>query len=708
MTALKSLLRTVSWLALPLLIITALLPAAPEQPEAEFSATKLPLLFGAAYYDEYMPVERLSKDVELMRDAGMNVVRIGESTWSVLEPEDGVFDFAHIDRVLDAMHAGGIRVIVGTPTYSLPPWLARAHPEILLNGWNSYGFRQNMDIVAPAYRKYAERVIRTLVAHVKDHPAVIGFQLDNETKAYGNASANAQEAFIVYLKNKYNDLDLLNRAWGLNYWGQNVRRWEDMPNPAAASNPGVKLEWARFQRKMPADYLTWQAAIVRELKRPDQFITQNFDGEWRYPQSQVDQHSAARSLDIAGYDIYYSAQYAFDGADIAFHGDYARSLKRGKYLVMETTAQTNGWDSDGQYPPLDGQSRQAVLSHLASGAQMVEFWHWHSLHFGQETYWKGVLGHDLEPNRVYRELKRTGEELRRLEPEVAGFVPRPRAAILYSPDSQLALKIQPFSKNESYETIIRQMHSAMYRANVAVDIILPSDDLSRYALIVVPPLYIADDALCERLKTYVERGGHLVLGFKAAFCDEFSQVRHVRAPGPLAAVTGVSYQEFSSVGKIALRSRELAVDDPAASTWVEFLEPTTARILLGYDHDFFGRWPAVTENSFGKGEVIYEGTLLSDATQSAVLLRAAERSGVRSAPKEVSFPVIVREGTNAKGHRLRFIFNYSVNPVVSRHYGAEGRDLLSGLLYSDADPVQLPPWGCAVLDLGVDATAAPR
>ena len=163
------------------------------------------LLFVAAYYDEYMPYERLDKDVEMMKKAGINTVRIAESTWSTCEPQEGVFDFSHVERVMNAMEQAGIHVIIGTPTYAVPTWMVKSHPDILaetLKGRGIYGPRQIMDITHPVYRFYAERVIRRLMECTAHRTCVIEFQLDNETKHYGTAGRNVQEQFVKYLRRK--------------------------------------------------------------------------------------------------------------------------------------------------------------------------------------------------------------------------------------------------------------------------------------------------------------------------------------------------------------------------------------------------------------------------------------------------------------------------------------------------------------------------
>src|SRR5437667_5026190 len=237
------------------------------------------VLYGAAYYHEYEPYERLDKDVAMMKDAGLTVVRLGESTWSLWEPADGVFEYAWMDRVVDAMGKAGIKVIMGTPTYSMPTWMAKAHPEFYarpLGGASvGYGMRQNMDTDNPKFRFYAERIITNLVTHYKDNPAVIGWQIDNETGAYGASNEDVFNGFVNHLKKKFGTTDALNKAWFLNYWGQDVNDWNDMPTRDNATSTSYKLEWSRFQQDRVTGFLAWQAALVRAHRRPDQFVTQD-------------------------------------------------------------------------------------------------------------------------------------------------------------------------------------------------------------------------------------------------------------------------------------------------------------------------------------------------------------------------------------------------------------------------------------------------
>ena len=288
------------------------------------------LLYGAAYYEEYLPYDRLEQDVKMMKEAGINTVRIAESTWSTCEPREGVFDFSHVTRVIDAMEQAGIGVIVGTPTYAVPAWMVKKHPEVLAvtrTGRNLYGPRQNMDITNPDYIFYGERVMRRLLECTAHRKNVIGFQIDNETKSYGTAGEGVQKKFVEYLKQEFEgNLEALNRRFGLDYWSNRINCWEEFPDVRGTINGSLGAEFQKFQRKLVSEFLEWQAEIIKEYKRPEQFITHNFDFEWRgYSygvQPEVNQFEAAGSVTIAGADIYHPSQDLLTGEEIAFGGDF--------------------------------------------------------------------------------------------------------------------------------------------------------------------------------------------------------------------------------------------------------------------------------------------------------------------------------------------------------------------------------------------------
>ncbi|MBN8826017.1 MULTISPECIES: beta-galactosidase [unclassified Spirosoma] len=669
------------------------------------------LLFGVAYYDEYMPYERLEKDVQMMKDAGINVVRIAESTWSTVEPQDGVFNFTHIDRVLNAMHKGGIQVIIGTPTYAVPTWLVRKYPDVLATtsrGQNQYGVRQNMDITNPHFRFHAERVIRKMLEHVKNHPAIIGYQVDNETKHYNTAGANVQQQFVQYMKTKFKTLDTVNKAFGLDYWSNRINNWADFPSMVGTINASLSSEFAKFQRKLVTDYLAWQAKLVNEYKRPGQFVTQNFDFEWRgYSygiQPDVDHFAAAKAMDIAGVDIYHPTQDQLTGIEISFGGDVTRSMKvdastRGRnYLVLETEAQ-----GVPQWVPYPGQLRLQAFSHLASGASMLEYWHWHSIHNSAETYWKGLLSHDFEPNPTYEEAKTIGRDFAKLSPKLVNLKKTNSVAMLFSNEALTAFNAFSFGwgATERYNDILRPMYDALYRMNVGVDFVDPSStNLEQYKLLIVPALYAASDALLERLNRFVKAGGHVVYTFKSGFSDEHVKVRSTRQPGIISEACGIYYSQFTIPQKVSLKGDPFKVGESnnTVKTWMELITPTTARVLASYDHPVWGTYAAITENTYGNGLATYIGCMTSDAVLQKVLEDAVKKADVWGVDQQLTFPLIVKSGVNQQGKLIHYYFNYSATPGSVKYPYKAGKELLADQPITSGQSMSIEPWGVKIVE----------
>lgn len=668
-----------------------------------FSQQKQPgLLFGVAYYDEYMPYDRLDKDVDMMKKAGINVVRIAESTWSTMEPQEGVYDFSHIDRVLNAMHKAGINVIIGTPTYAVPTWLVKKYPDVLAitsRGQNQYGARQNMDITNPHYLEHAEKAIRKLLEHVKDHPAIIGYQVDNETKSYGTSGPNVQQQFVAYMQKKFITLDSVNRAFGLDYWSNRINNWNDFPSVNGSINASLSAEFARFQRLLVTNFLSWQAGIVREYKKPAQFITQNFDLDWRGHsygiQSEVDHFAAAQTLDIAGIDIYHPSQDRLTGAEISFGGDITRSMKGGKnYLVIETEAQ--GFP---QWVPYPGQLRLQAFSHLASGANMVSYWHWHSIHNSAETYWKGLLSHDLEPNAPYEEAKTIGADFARLSDHLVNLQKKNEVAMLFSNEALTGFNSFPIGEN--YNGILRPMYDILYRMNVGVDFIDPSSKtLEDYKLIVVPALYAAPDSLLRRLNRFIEKGGHVVFTFRSGFSDQYVKVRDVRQPGIISEACGVRYNQFTVPEHVSLKGDPFQVgkDKNYIEKWMELLEPVTAKVLAYYDHPAWGKYAAVTENTYGKGVAAYIGCLPSQAITEKILEHAVKDAGLWGPDQALKFPLIVKSGTNRLGKKIHYYFNYSAQQQQLVYPYQTGTFLLTGKKITNNNTIELPAWGFEIVE----------
>ena len=682
------------------------------------------LLYGAAYYDEYMPYDRLQQDVAMMKKAGINTVRIAESTWSTCEPQEGVFDFSHVERVMDAMEEAGINVIIGTPTYAIPTWMVKSHPDVMaetVKGRGIYGARQIMDITHPVYRFYAERVIRKLMECTAHRKCVIGFQVDNETKYYGTAGKNVQEKFVKYLRKKFNnDLDAMNHEFGLDYWSNRINAWEDFPDVRGTINGSLGAEFEKFQRTLVDEFLSWQADIVNEYRREDQFITHNFDFEWRgYSygvQPDVNHYHAAKALTIAGTDIYHPTQDDLTGAEIAFGGDMTRSLKRDNYLVLETEAQGYpGWT------PYKGQLRLQAYSHLASGANSVMYWHWHSIHNSFETYWRGLLSHDMQENAPYREACIIGNEFSRLGSHLVNLKKKNDVAILVSNEALTALKwfrIEATAAGDNgigYNDVVRWLYDALFKMNIECDFVWPeSDNLDQYKAIFVPALYAAPDELLEKLKQYTANGGTLVATFKTAFANENVKVSHEMQPHILSNCFGINYQQFTfpknvgltgsiigenSISEIDGRNvtKETAdVSVASAKVFMELLIPQEAEVLAFYDHYNWKEYAAITKNHYGKGTAIYIGCMTDNNTLKAVLTETLNSAEVEI--PEYSWPVIVRKGTNDLDKCVRYILNYSAEEQNVVYHGADGTELFSEESVQDGKSIAVLPWNLKIVE----------
>ncbi len=634
------------------------------------------IIYGVAYYAEYMKEDRIDTDMQMMKKAGLNTIRIAESSWSTFEPQDNCFDFTILHKVLDAALTYDINVIIGTPTYAIPTWLMKKYPDILAvthNGPSLYGHRQNMDITHPGYLFHAERIIRRLMEECASHKKVIGFQLDNETKAYDTAGPRVQEKFVSYLKNKFKTTDALNRTFGLTYWSNRINSWEDFPDVRGTINASLGAEFKKFQRQLVTEFLSWQSSIVREYASGDQFITQNFDFAWTDHsvglQPEVNQREAAKALTVAGVDIYHPSACDLTGAEIAMGGAIGRSIKKAPYLVLETQAQGNpGW------LPYPGQLRLQAYSHLAAGSLSVMYWHWHSIHHSFETYWKGVLSHDLKENETYREVCRIGREFSR-HGNLLSYRPAAKCAMLLSNDSLTGISYFPVGKKLTYNRIMRWLFDALYRMNIACDFIYPEDVLSKsadalleeYGLLLTPGLYSMEKAIAGKLDSYVKLGGHLIGTFRSAFANEYLEVYDEPLPCGLTECFGITYDQFTIPKNVTLDfSKDIGDKLPKESTPVfaeEFMELLHAAspdisVLAGYGYSAYSGYSAVTFHPYGKGSAAYIGCYFEDDTVLEMLLKDI-LTRMEIAVPSLHFPVIFRKCKDKNGNTLYYVFNYS-------------------------------------------------
>jgi len=660
-----------------------------------------PMLYGVAYYDEYMPYDRLDKDMQMIKAAGMNVIRIAESTWSSHEPREGVFEFSHVTRVIEAAAREGLYVIIGTPTYAIPPWMAAKHPEVIAdtgNGREKYGRRQNMDITSPTYRFYAERVIRKLMDATLKFPNVIGVQLDNETKHYGTCGPNVQRQFVRHLRDVFGTTDAMNKAFGFNYWSNRIDEWENVPDVMGAVNGSFRAEFEKFRRNLVTEFLEWQSQIVQEYLEDGQFITHNFDYQWRDHsfglQPDVNHKQAAGAITLVGCDIYHPSQSKLTGAEIALSGAMAYGLKSSNYLVLETQAQ-----GLIEWLPYPGQLRLQAYSHLASGARGVMYWHWHSIHHSQETYWKGVLSHDMEPNAIYHESCTIGKELATIAPRLQGLKKTNKVAILVSNESLSGIQIFHFpDRSFEYNDILRWMYDALYEMNIEADILFPEDSkrLPDYDMVLVPALYSAPDSLIKDLEAYAMGGGYLIASYRSGFSNEFLEVRSKKQPTP--HIFGVEYDLFTKPHDVALKSDLFPQGHYFATQWMEMLRPVMSEAVVSYDHPGWSQYAGVTKGKAGAGTAVYIGCHMDKPALKILLQNFLKEAGLWTDVQQAGFPIIIKSGINKEGRMVHFYLNYSGDCCKQVFYHDSATELLTGKHYTKGDMLEMAPWGVCILE----------
>ncbi|MFD1147755.1 beta-galactosidase [Saccharothrix hoggarensis] len=686
------------------------------------------VLFGAAYYHEYQPTERLKTDLDLMVEAGFSVIRVGESVWSTWEPENGRFDLDWLQPVLDGAHERGIAVILGTPTYAVPPWLTRLYPEIAGERASGepipWGARQEVDFTHAAFRHHAERVIRQVVGRYADHPSVIGFQVDNEPGLELLHNHGVFQRFVDHLRHTYGTVEELNREWGLVYWSHRLSTWADLWLPDGNAQPQYELAWRRFQARQTEEFIAWQAGIVREYADEDQFVTTCL----AYDRPAFDDDRLAQHLDITSGNAYYVMQdglalpdtrtptqtWTTDGAwALYLTADRMYSSHQAPFLVTETNASHIGFSWDSR-PAYDGQWRQAAWALVARGARMIGYWHWHTLHFGTETYWGGILPHNGTPGRAYAEIARLGEEFKRAGRLVAGLTPDADVALVFDMPTRWIMQKYPALSHpdgtpdeRAYQGLTEPFYRGAFDAGLQTRVLHAArlgtgdveDAVRRYPVLIASGLYLTDDDTLDWLRDYAHAGGHLVLGPRTGYADHEARARTDRMPARLAEAAGVWYDEFSTIHTPV----EVESADPeafplpqgaTATRWVDGLRPDGATVLAHYRHPHFGRWPAITTRATGKGRITHVGTV-PDQPLAEALLRWA--TGHRTtAWHDLPDTVTSTGATAASGGRLRFLHNWSWQPT-SVTAPVDCHDVLTGEVLPAGRQIDLSAWDVRVL-----------
>ncbi len=641
--------------------------------------------FGVDYYPEHWPEERWTIDARLMAEAGFNVVRLAEFAWSRMEPEEGKFDFEWLDRAIAVLHSHNIAVILGTPTASPPPWLMGKSPELFRmreEGMRvTFGNRREYCPNHPLYHKATKRIVHEMANHFTNHPAVIGWQIDNEFGDRCYCPVCAQK-FQSWLRSRYEALDELNQKWGTIFWSHVYNDWTEIPVPLATGgspNPGLALDYYRFCSDSYVAYQQMQINILR-AKCPNHFITHNLMG---FKYDRLNYFDLARNLDFVTWDIYPRMQWTMeaqvDPSANALNHDTMRGLKSKNFWVMEQQAGPGGWEILS-VTPRPGELRLWAYQSIAHGADGIIFFRWRTARFGTEQYWHGLLDHDGTLSRRYEEIKRMGAEIKAVGDELLGSQVKSSVAMALSYDSRFAFQIQPNNPRFSYPEHFHKIYRAFYQRHVSIDVVAPTADLSSYKLVIAPALHLVTDAQAENLKKYVRAGGTLVLTQRTGVKDETNRVVNLRLPGLLAEMCGVEVEEYDSLSSQMQNSIEFVMPELTENACVnvgvlcDILKPTSATVVARYTQDYYAGKPAITMNQFGSGRAVYVGavgdTQLYDVLAKWLLSSAGVQENF-TIPSGVELAQRIQDNKS-----LYFILNHNDTPQTV-HIENPSRNLLN-------------------------------
>jgi len=695
------------------------------------------ILYGAAYYNEYHEAKitdengieiaaRTDEDFQLMKQAGLNVIRVGESVWQKWEPKQGNYNLEWLQPILDRASAQDIAVIIGTPTYAVPRWVYLNHPEVVAHRHTGspvpYGHRQNVDYSSAKFRELCEPLIRKIVQKYSSHPAVIGWQVDNEPGAEILHNEGVFESFKKSLESEYGNIDALNSAWGLTYWSHALASFDELWRPDGNTNPAYLLAWRRHQAKITDEFIQWQREIVRSLIPASQFITTCV----ALSRPGMDNFTIGESLDLTSVNVYYATQdglahpthIATPGEDIAkpiwvpLHGasslnmicDTARGIKQDNFLVTETNGNS---ESQGPamaaFPHYPGQFKQAAINMISRGAEMVEYWHWHTLPYGVENHWGGVLPQSLVPGRTFESFADTAKDLEVLS-GLGKLKPAAEVALVLSTASRWAFEFQGPLRNlngmadpASYDKTAQSAYEMAYSNGLGVQIFgdnqLPVTEsidqfVAKYPIMIVHSLYVASDEVLTFARRYAEAGGNLVLTPRTGFAKPNNVIRVEEQPAGFADIVG-AYNEFTQLTKPCAAVTPEGNQVGSGYGWLDELNPIDgAEVTLRLDHPFFGQFAALTKVKFGKGTVRYLAVYPDAELSQNIGAELAMEIGFKSVISSSSQSVIVNRAALSDGRTAYFVFNWSWQPAQLK-FEKELTELLGA-----GDEIE--PWGVKV------------
>ena len=647
-----------------LLIISAALASA--QPAPYFPPAEM-MNIGVYYYPEAWPESQWARDIANIKKLGLEFVHMGEFAWAFMEPEEGKYDFSWLEKNVELSAAQGLKVVLCTPSATPPVWLVRQHPEVLMvdSGGRrmNHGSREQACCSVPLYRDYVAKITTELARRFGSHPAVWGWQIDNELSHYGKNYCYCpfcQRKFREWLKARYGTVQRLNRDWGAAFWSEMYQNFDqiDIPNPdalVARVNPHAQLDFQRWFAQEAAGYVRFQAELLRKHTR-NQWVTTNYMAGHK----EVDPTLNGKDLDIITWTVYPvhgnlnegPLGYRLgDGAALSFMHDFTRSINGAEGLMELQPGQVN-WGDVNPWP-YPGAIRMWILQAFATGAKVVCTYRYRQPLYGSELYHQGLAGTDgVTPSIGGREYAQAMNDVRLLRrhyqpgrKEPPDYAAR-RTGFLYNFDNRW--DIDNHTQTVRWDTLghLLRYYQALKSLGAPVDVITEEKDFARYPFLVAPAYQLVDEKLIGRLTAYVRAGGHLVLSCRTGQKDRRGQLFEAAWAGPINELIGAKIPFFDVLpapvtGKVRVKDKEYAW-----MSWGEILEPAPGVTGLAHyaDHFYAGKAAAVSRK-LGAGTVTYIGVDSVDGALERDLVKGVfQAAGVRVENFDPQFLVDWRDG----------------------------------------------------------------
>ncbi|WP_309129783.1 beta-galactosidase [Microbacterium sp.] len=659
------------------------------------------VIFGAEYNPEQWDLATQSQDIPLMVEAGITMVTLGTFAWGALETDDGVYDFKWLRRVMDRLHAAGISVCLATPTACPPMWLYHAHPEMAMTNRTGVrlgqGSRQNWCPSSPAYSRYALRLVGRLAEEFGDHPALAIWHVGNEMGCHNTFCFCERSAadFRQWLRERYGTIDRLNHAWGTAFWGQYFRDFDHIDPPRETTtlqNSAHRLDFARFSSDRQIALYDAERDILKSIA-PDVPVTTNFMVTEHI--SSIDYGSFAEHVDLVANDHYLIADDAQSWRELAFCADRTRGLSDNRpWLLMEHSTSAVNWQPRN-IAKTPGEMRRNTLAHIARGADGVMFFQWRQSAFGAEKYHSAVVPHAGTETRIWDEAVALGASVARLAEVRGTTADTAQVAIVFDYEAWWATQLDGHPTVDfSYSTEMRSIHSALLDRGIAVDVVPPKADLSKYSAVVVAGLYMMSQELADKIVDAVERGTHLLVTYFSGIVDSDDHVWLGGYPGALRETLGVRVEEFTPLRagesvrmQVTDRHPGVAEDELTGSVWAERLRNTTAESLAVYSDPALDGAPAITvRDAVGPtgGSAWYISTHLAPPSLAAVVGEFCRVARIRPAARVRGSHV---EVIRRRGDDRSYLFAINHSPKEA-FVDAAGTDLLTGEAFTGRIPLR--------------------